>query len=209
MNQEKQQRFLELLAPVQKKLSDFCLAMTRNSDAAYDLMGDTVLAAYESFDRLKETQAFVSFLFTIARRKYWRRRIRTKLFGTYEPAVAEQIGDPGIRPWISVDIQALYDAIAKLPAKHREAIIMFEISGCSIEEIRQVQGGSISAIKSRLSRGRRQLAQLLGVDDDHLHLYGGDTGNHRHTDNQHQDNSDHSAAATDAPLHSTAIIHSR
>jgi RNA polymerase sigma-70 factor, ECF subfamily len=207
MNEEKQQRFLELLAPVQKKLSDFCLAMTRNSDAAYDLMGDTVLAAYESFEGLKETQAFVSFLFTIARRKYWRRRVRSKLFGTYEPDVAEQIGDPGVRPWISVDIQALYDAITKLPAKHREAIIMFEISDCSIEEIRQVQGGSVSAVKSRLSRGRRQLAQLLGVNDDRLRFYGSDTGDHHGS--QSQDNNNHSRAATDDPLHSTAIIQSR
>ena len=37
-------------------------------DRADILMGDTVLAAYESFDRLTETQAFASFLFTIARR---------------------------------------------------------------------------------------------------------------------------------------------
>jgi RNA polymerase sigma-70 factor, ECF subfamily len=165
-----------------------------------------VLAAYESFDRLKETQAFVSFLFTIARRKYWRRRLRTKLFGEYVPTVAEQIDDPAVRPWISVDIQALYDAIAKLPAKYREAIIMFEISGCSIEEIRQVQGGSVSAIKSRLSRGRRQLAQLLGVDDDHLRFYGGDAANNG---SRNQSTGDHSAAAQDAPLHSTAIIQSR
>jgi RNA polymerase sigma-70 factor (ECF subfamily) len=204
MNEEKQQRFLELLTPVQKRLSDYCLAMTRNGDAAYDLMGDTVLAAYESFEGLKETQAFVSFLFTIAKRKYWRRRMRAKLFGDYVPAIAEQIDDPAIRPWISVDIQALYDALAKLPTKYREAIIMFEISGCSIEEIRQVQGGSVSAVKSRLSRGRRQLAQLLGVDDDRLRFYGESTENHGSRDQRNRNE-----AATDTPLHSTAIIQSR
>jgi RNA polymerase sigma-70 factor (ECF subfamily) len=166
MNRLKQQRFLEFLAPVSTKLSSYCLAMTRDSEAAYDLMGDTILAAYESFEKLKDDRAFTAFLFTIARRKYWRRRLRSALFGTYESAIAEQIDDPTVRPWISVDIQALYDAIAQLPAKQREAVIMFELSGCSLEEIRQVQGGSISAVKSRLSRGRQRLSRILGVDNE-------------------------------------------
>ncbi len=51
--------------------------------------------------------------------------------------------------------------MASLPEKQREALALFEISGLSIEEVREIQGGSLSAVKMRLVRGREQLALLL------------------------------------------------
>jgi len=49
----------------------------------------------------------------------------------------------------------------KLPDKQREAIVLFELSGFSIEEIRELQGGTISGVKMRLKRGRNQLRLWL------------------------------------------------
>jgi DNA-directed RNA polymerase specialized sigma24 family protein len=51
------------------------------------------------------------------------------------------------------DKDILYAALAKLSAKERSCILLFEIGNFSIEEIRIIQGEkSLSAIKSRLSR---------------------------------------------------------
>jgi RNA polymerase sigma-70 factor (ECF subfamily) len=52
-------------------------------------------------------------------------------------------------------------ALARLPEKQREAVILFEISGFSLAEIREIQGGSLSGVKSRIVRGRDNLANLL------------------------------------------------
>jgi len=54
--------------------------------------------------------------------------------------------------------QQLKHQLAILDKREREAIILFEVSGFSIEEIRRIQGDrSISAVKSRLSRARSRL----------------------------------------------------
>jgi len=41
-------------------------------------------------------------------------------------------------------------------------VILFEISGLSLQEIVEIQGGSLSGVKSRIVRGRERLAVLLG-----------------------------------------------
>ena len=48
-------------------------------------------------------------------------------------------------------------ALGELPAVQREAIVMFELQGMTVDEVAAVQGVSTSAVKSRLSRGRGRL----------------------------------------------------
>jgi RNA polymerase sigma-70 factor (ECF subfamily) len=142
----------------------FAQAMERDRGAAEDLVSDTILAALERFNCLNDPQAFLSYLFTIATRIHRRRRWRNRLFGAYDPKRAELLHDTGTSPEVSADVHALYDAMRRLPKAQREAIALFEISGLSIEEIRVIQGGTVSAVKMRLSRGRERLAGLLGVE---------------------------------------------
>jgi RNA polymerase sigma-70 factor (ECF subfamily) len=53
----------------------------------------------------------------------------------------------------------------KLPAKYREAIVLAEIVGMKLEEVAEIQEASLTAVKSRVSRGKRKLAKLLGVEE--------------------------------------------
>jgi DNA-directed RNA polymerase specialized sigma24 family protein len=55
----------------------------------------------------------------------------------------------------------LYEALAQLPHEQRESIILFEISGFSIQEITVIQNASESAVKQRLKRGREKLMEIL------------------------------------------------
>jgi RNA polymerase sigma-70 factor (ECF subfamily) len=162
---QRKERFMALLGPVRHRLAHFARAMTRNHDDAQDLISDTVLAAFERFEQVKDQKAFLAYLFTIAARIHKRRSWRARLFDRYDPEKAASVHDRGTSPDVSADIRALYDAMARLPARQREAVALFEISGLSLEEIRNVQGGSISAVKMRLVRGRKQLALLLGVGE--------------------------------------------
>lgn len=158
-----QDQFLALLLPVRNRLMHFALAMTHNHDEANDLVSDTILAALERFDGLKSQTAFLSYLFTIAVRLHKRRRWRQRIFGRYDEHYAESLPSDGISPEASADAVMLYQALAKLPERQREAVVLFEISDLSLEDIREIQGGSLSGVKSRLVRGREKLAQLLNV----------------------------------------------
>jgi RNA polymerase sigma-70 factor (ECF subfamily) len=86
-------------------------------------------------------------------------------FGSYNEERARGLHDSGTTPEASADVALLYEALKRLPAAQRESVVLFEISGLSLQEIRQIQGGSLSGVKSRVTRGRRRLAEILGADD--------------------------------------------
>lgn len=160
----KQQRFTALLEPNHARLARFARAMTESSEDARDLVGDTVEQAYKHFHTLKSDEAFLSWIFTIARRIQNRRRWRMKLFDRFDADEYEDIvgSDSAATAEAHVDTQILYDALQKLPNKQREAFVLFEVSGFSLQEIQELQGDSLSAVKMRLVRARETLRHLLG-----------------------------------------------
>jgi DNA-directed RNA polymerase specialized sigma24 family protein len=59
---------------------------------------------------------------------------------------------------------ALVDALRNLPSTQRRAVVLHHLVGLSVAEIAAEAGGSVSAVKQWLSRGRRALATALGDD---------------------------------------------
>jgi RNA polymerase sigma-70 factor (ECF subfamily) len=165
MNDRQQEEFMRLLEPMHKKLEKFALAMTRDREQARDLVHDTIVIAYERFHTIRDKNAFTSYLFSIASNLYKRSFRRSKFWGFFDSEAAEQIPDPSTLPDTKPDIALLYKALAQLPDKYREALVLFEINGLSINEIHAIQGGSLSSIKVRLMRGRQKLAHLLHADN--------------------------------------------
>lgn len=165
MNDRQQEEFMRLLKPMHRKLEKFALAMTRDREQACDLVHDTIVIAYERFHTIRDKNAFTSYLFSIASNLYKRSFRRSKFWGFFDSEAAEQIADTSALPDAGPDIALLYKALAHLPEKYREALILFEINGLSINEIHAIQGGSLSSIKVRLMRGRQKLAQLLHADN--------------------------------------------
>ncbi len=163
---EKQKAFLELFKPVEQNLYRYARAMADSYEESKDLAADTLLAAYEGFESLKHKDAFLSYLFTIASRIAKKKRWRKKFFGVYNEIEANQIPDNSQNSDRNIDIELLYKAMGQLPAKQKEALVLFEISGFSLKEIQEMQGGSLSAVKSRISRGREKLSQLLQENKD-------------------------------------------
>lgn len=161
----RRERFMALLMPVYKRLEDFSLAMTRNRDEARDLVAETLLRAYENFGRLKDERAFLGYLFSIAAREHRGRRRRQSRFDPIGEDAAETLRSAGTAPDAGADVGLLYKALERLPYSQREAVALFEISGFSIREIQQIQGGTVAAVKVRLFRARRRLAVLLGANE--------------------------------------------
>ncbi|MDP4198354.1 MAG: RNA polymerase sigma factor [Bacteroidota bacterium] len=153
-----EQQFWALIEKYWESLWRFSLGLTCSKDDAADLLSDTVLEAHKGYPTLRSPQAFKSYLFTIAHRLHKRRSWRLRIFAQLEEAM--HIGYENSRE-SSFDLDLLLVALGALPEKQREAILLFEISGLSLEEIRAIQGGSLSAIKTRLSRGREALRETL------------------------------------------------
>jgi RNA polymerase sigma-70 factor (ECF subfamily) len=162
----RQQHFMTLLGPVHARLSRYCYALTGDFDEGRDLLSDAILLAYESIENLRATEAFTTYIFTTARRLHYRRSSRKKWWGIFSSDLENKPEEGRTSPEVSHDIQILDKALKTLPEQQREAVILFEITGFSMEEISKIQGSSISAVKARVSRGRKQLAKQLGEPQD-------------------------------------------
>lgn len=154
---------MALFEPLQPRLQRFVLAMTRSEELTKDVIGETILIAFERLDSVRHEEAFLSFLFTIATRVYrkWGR--------THDGAAASEedlagLLDPGTPPDIAADVAAMYRALDLLPEKQREAVILFEVLGFSAREIREIQGGTEVGVRVRITRARKKLARILGVE---------------------------------------------
>ncbi len=170
-NQDIQEKFLELYEPCRESLVRFSKAMTRNMDDAMDLVQETTLKAFQSFGKVQSPVAFTSYLFTIASRIHKRQSFRKRIFRSFsgkndDRSIFDNIRDNNGSADRRHDIAALYAALDKLPPGQKEAVILFEISGLSIAEISKIQDVSVPGVKSRIQRGRKALAALLGVADD-------------------------------------------
>ncbi len=162
MTDERQRKFLDLLEPAYDRLSRYALAVTQDELDGEDLVSATVLAAYESFEKVTEDAPFLHYLVKIASRLNKRKRYRERNRVPYQEAIALANQDYGPSPETAAEIRLVTEALQTLPEKMRETVVLFYVSDFSLEEIRRVQSGTLSGVKSRLKRGREQLARMLG-----------------------------------------------
>ncbi|MEV6520541.1 SigE family RNA polymerase sigma factor [Longispora sp. NPDC051575] len=83
-------------------------------------------------------------------RRTWRRAVSHR-----RAAPPDSVPAPG------PDTVTLVDALRKIPAAQRRAVVLHHLAGLSVAEIAEETHASVSAVKARLSRGRAALAVLL------------------------------------------------
>ena len=159
-----QEQFLKLYEPQHESFARFCHARAYGLMEAEDLISESVLVALEKFETLRDKEAFLSFLFSIASNILKKKNRRLKFKGDYHENQVRFIVDESIDAATRIDVSVLYDAIGELPKAQKEAIILFEISGFSINEIAKIQSSKVSAVKQRLKRGRENLAKAFKSD---------------------------------------------
>jgi len=71
-----------------------------------------------------------------------------------------------VSPEVLLDIQILYMHIRKLPEAQGDALLLYEISGFSMKEIAVIQNSTEGAVKTKISRGRKMLKQMLSEPQD-------------------------------------------
>ena len=155
----------------------FALRLSGSPDQAEDLVQETFLRAFRSWGQYARGTAAKSWLFTICRNVFLRRRERSQ---RHDQIVEENVGreGPGANPinpvWVSalgVDpegdfFDSIVDerivlAIDELPEEYRTAVVLSDIEGLPYAEIAELMGVPVGTVKSRLFRGRRQLQQVL------------------------------------------------
>ena len=159
------QRLIALLEPFHEQAAATARRLCRSAADGDDLYQETVLRAYEKLHTLRDETRFRSWFYvtlirrhrTRLRRSFWTRLLPWE---AAFPDGADPVGENG-EAWAerSGNAARMSRALASLGAEQREAIVLFELDGFSIEEIAEMQQSSVPAVKSRLSRGRKHLRQ--------------------------------------------------
>ena len=143
----------ELLEPIHDDVLLFARRIARSSAEGDDVFQEAVLRASRKLGGLRDRSRFRSWMFSVVssvhrtryRRSFWKRWVSS------DEARPDPVGDDGSR-WADERASAnrASAALATLEAPQREAIVLFELHGYSIQEIADIQSTSISAVKSRL-----------------------------------------------------------
>lgn len=139
----------------------FALAfrMTGNRADALDATQDAFIAAFRNARSFKGAAAFSTWLYRIGINTCTDLlRRRKRLVPTEE---IEPVGNPTrVEETVSLRLD-LARALEQLTPDHREAVLMHDLGGLPYEDIAALTGVQLGTVKSRISRGRKHLAELL------------------------------------------------
>ncbi len=141
--------------------------LTRSRQDAEDLVQETYLRAFAAWQDRRHPRKAEPWLATIclnlARSRY-RSQIRRPREVPFEDPVLESpaIADPEAGALREIEREQLYRALRELPLQQRVAITLVDLFGLSTHEAARAMGTPRGTVLSRLHRGRRALAGLLG-----------------------------------------------
>jgi RNA polymerase sigma-70 factor, ECF subfamily len=152
----------ELVACI-PNLRAFAISLSGNADRADDLVQETLVKAWGHLGSFNEGSNLRAWLFTILRNSYFsqHRQRRREVLDTDGIFAGRLAVAPGQNA--HMDLLDFRAALARLPAEQREALILIGAAGHSYEDAANICGCAVGTIKSRVSRARRRLAELLSV----------------------------------------------
>ncbi|WP_129627307.1 sigma-70 family RNA polymerase sigma factor [Candidatus Oscillochloris fontis] len=165
--------FNQLVRLYESRVYNLCYRMLGDAEAAADVAQDTFISAYRNLGRFRGG-LFRSWLLRIATNACYdvlrarKRRPSTSLdaLGTSDdegrgfdlPDPHEHPDEVALRHELAAAIQ---QGLAQLPEDQRVVIILSDIQGMAYDEIAAITATSLGTVKSRLSRGRARLRDIL------------------------------------------------
>jgi len=153
--------------------------ITRDPEEAKDITQETFLRAFKAIAGFRGEASVKTWLFRIAinqsrnRFRWWKRRKRDKTVslessvapGEAQRPYGEVVAADTLTPEEDVlrreQAALLQQAISELPRHFREAVVLCDVQGFAYEEIASILEINIGTVKSRISRGRRELRNKL------------------------------------------------
>ena len=169
-------RFQEEALPLLDSLYAGALRMTRNPADAEDLVQETMLRAYRSFNRFEPGTNLKAWLFRILTNAYinvYRKRQREpqkvsqddiEEFDLYQELKDHDPQFSATPETIVLDSLVdsdIIEAIDALPEQFRLAVILSDIEGFTYAEMAEIMDVPLGTVMSRLHRGRKALQKRL------------------------------------------------
>lgn len=131
---------------------------------AEDAAHEAYARAWQRWSKLRSYEDPEAWVRTVAFRaalSSWR-KTRNRLAAHRNSGPAPDVPD------ISPDRLVIADALRRIPAEQRRALVLFHLQGLSVAEIARETGAPEGTVKARLARGRRAMAPYVSefADDE-------------------------------------------
>jgi RNA polymerase sigma-70 factor (ECF subfamily) len=154
-------------------LRKFALRLTKNAHDAEDLVQSTLLRALEKKEYFKDDTNLFSWTSKIMFNLFVSSYRQKKKFGTqYDPTpYIEQVA-VGPSQEATTDLHTVSDSMKRLSPEHREILILICVNGLRYEDASEMLQIPVGTVRSRLSRARKQLQDMLASPPPAASAYG-------------------------------------
>jgi RNA polymerase sigma-70 factor, ECF subfamily len=166
--------FCELIRPYRRRLYLKTLSIVGNDADAEEVVQNAFLKAFYKISQFRQEATFYTWLFriTVNEARMWlrssRRHIHESLDNNNEDGEGQfvrEIADSREGPFEVLEKKqvrrAIFKALRRLSAGHREVIVLRDLRLCSTSETARILAISEINVRSRLRRGRAQLRRAL------------------------------------------------
>jgi RNA polymerase sigma-70 factor (ECF subfamily) len=179
IDEKTRKEFAEAAFPYMDEMYAGAMRMTRNPQAAEDLVSDVYAKAWKSFHQFERGTNMRAWLYRILTNSYineYRKKVRHGapvnidqyetqdefyIYNKLARQAAKADEDPAKAVLAKFAEQDIRNAVDRLPDGYRETVILSDLQGLSYEDISKALDIPIGTVRSRLNRGRRQLQKAL------------------------------------------------
>ena len=149
------EQFLELYEPIYKDMYRLAYYYLGNAQDAEDVVGDTVLKAYEKFASLQKKEAFKSWIFTILVNQCMTFLRKKTAKGTSELA-----WEPFFEPHLE-DGAVAEDLLSVLTEEERQIVVLSVFGGYKGEEIARILHIKYGTVRTKYRRALKKMERYL------------------------------------------------
>ncbi len=166
--------FEELIIQYEKKVYNVALRVLKNPDDAMDISQEVFIKIYKNLDKFDGKASFSTWLYRITTNTCideLRKRKGKETYsidndieneeGSYKREFVDNSPTPEEQTIIKESGNEIIKAMENLSDEHRTIIILRDIEGLSYNEIADITGVSIGTVKSRISRARLSLKNII------------------------------------------------
>ncbi|MCZ2128173.1 MAG: sigma-70 family RNA polymerase sigma factor [Anaerolineales bacterium] len=172
--------FTKLVETYQTPVFNLCYRMLGEPELAEDAAQETFLRAYQHLNRYDIKRPFATWLLSIAAH-YCIDRLRRRKFSAFSLDAEDEDGNAFEMPDLDApnpegeamrgqSAERVHAMLKDLDGADRAAIVLRYWYDYSEKEIAETLNLSVSAVKSRLHRARKELANLWNAQEDDLAL---------------------------------------
>ncbi len=146
-------------------LRAFARSMTGSQAEADDLAQEALAKAWQARESFTVGTNIKAWAFMILRNQFYTDKRRSWRNVQLDQEAAERTLVARDDPMAPLELNELRMALAALPLEQREALILIGAGGMSYEEAAEICDCAVGTVKSRVSRARQALRELLESGD--------------------------------------------